>query len=202
MKNFTKGIIILLISIIVTGCGTFTKEIHVKMVKPIRIDKSLTKIAVITPNKGLELNKVIADKIVKKIKSSGKIIVSSREEADYIVTVAIPTKNGYKDINGKKIGLSAFAGALTAGAITYGATRSGSAGLGAAAGGLIIGGLVGYAVQDATVSLKLDVVVTNAKTQELQNTRIFSTVKQVRLKEDEGKIVLINELSTAVANLF
>ena len=196
-----KLVIISLIIAMVSGCGTFTKEIKVKMIKPLKAP-NVTKIAVVTPKDGLPIDGVIAEQLIQKLEAKGKLIVKT-EEAEYIIALTIPHKLNRKGIDGGKVARAAFAGGLSSGAITYGATRSGSSSAGAALGGAIVGGLIGYAVQDATVALQLDVVLTDPTSKDkYQETRIFSTVKQVHLSEEEGKVVLIEKLAQEVANLF
>jgi hypothetical protein len=202
MKKFFSTFILALVVVFIGGCGTFQKKIHVKMNKPVHIKQNVTRIAIITPKEGLKINEVIAHELALKLEAKGKTI-SNLENAELIITLSVPQKSKLRDEKGNIIELSALSMGVASAATVYGGTKSGTKALGAGMVGATVGGLFGYIVKDSTVSLKLDLVLSDPKSPEnLQQTRIFSTVRQVHLGEEDGREILVDELSSKIANLF
>jgi len=202
MKKFFNTFVLALLVFFIGGCGTFQKKIHVKMNKPVHIKQNVTKIAIITPKDGLKIDEVIAHELALKLEAKGKII-SNLENAELIITLSVPQKSKLRDEKGHIIELSALSVGVASAATVYGGTKSGTKAVGAGMAGAVVGGLFGYIVKDSTISLQLDLVLTDPKSPEdLQQTRIFSTVRQVHLGEEDGRKVLVDELSSKIANLF
>ncbi len=195
----------LLSLLIFTGCGTLTKEIHVEMNKPIKITEPKQTVVLVTANNANQVDLDIAAKLAEKLQKKGVTIISDPLLADYTIAIAVPTQLKLKDEDGHIVELSALSTGLASAGVAYKVTGgSGSAALGAGLAGAAGGALLGYTLKDSSLALKLDVVFSQNKEKPIvqQKTRIFSTVRQMHLDEVEGQIVLVDKLSTEIANLF
>jgi len=201
-----KSILITLLSLLIfTGCGTLTKEIHVEMNKPIKITKPSKIVALVTAKNANQVDLDIVSKLADKLQKKGVTITSNPLEADYTIALSVPTQQKLVDEDGNIIGLSALSTGLASAAVAYRVTGgSGSSALGAGLAGAAGGALLGYVLKDSSLALKLDVVFAQNKLNPIitQKTRIFSTVRQMHLNKADAQIVLVDKLSTEIANLF
>jgi len=207
-QNGDKGVIMSVFKLLVmafllfaiVGCGTFQKQIRVKMNGTLS-PQSVKKIAIISPKDGSPIDHLIQIDLAKKLKLKNIEIVS-REESDLIITVAVPTQVKSRDEHGKIIALTSLSAGLVSSIATYNVTGSRTQAFKGALAGAAVGAVIGYAVRDSSVKIKLDVVFTNNRTKEFEKTRIFSTAKQVHLLEDEGVKVLVDRLSSTITDYF
>lgn len=199
-----KMLLVLIMSIfILSGCGTLQKEIHVKMNRPIHIQKPVETVAVIIAPSASKVDADIARGLVEKLTNKGVEVISNPKVADYTVALSVPTKIKLKDENGNAIALTALSTGVAGTVITYGAGYGHNA-IGAGLGSAVGGAVLAYVLQDSSLAMQLDVVISQNKEKPIvqQKTRLFSTVKQMHLDKEDGQKVLIDNLSTELAKLF
>lgn len=197
----TRYIIALLIGVMLfSGCGTFKKDIHVKMNKPIRVQKGVQELAIISPDNGVELNALISEAIATKVKAGG-IKVVSMDEADYVLTISVPTEEKLVDEDGNVVELAALSTGVGSFAVSYGVTRDLGDSLGVGAAAAIGGAIVGYVLKDSSVAMQVDLVFTDSN-KRTQQTRLFSTVRRMHLSQEDGEIALVENISETVSKLF
>jgi len=182
-----------------------TKEIHVEMNKSIKVMEPKQTVSLITANNANQVDLDIVAKLAEKLQNKGITVIDNPLQADYTIALSVPTKLKLKDEDGHVIALSALSTGLMGAGVAYKSTAgNGSAALGAGLAGAAGGAALGYVLKDSSLALKLDVVFAQNKLNPAvtQKTRIFSTVRQMHLDDADGQIVLVDRLSSEIANLF
>lgn len=188
-----------------TGCGTLTKEIHVELNKPITVERNTKTVSIVTTKNATEVDLAIADGLATKLEKKGIDVMEDVKSSDYTIVLSVPTKTKLVDEDGNIIPLTALSTGLFSAGVAYKTTGgSGSSAIGAGLVGAVGGAALAFVLKDSSMALKVDVVFAQNKATPIvtQKTRIFSTVRQMHLDEAEGRTVLVDKLSTEIANLF
>lgn len=205
MTKALGAILIAFMAVVGTGCGTLTKEIHIELNKPVKVEKNTKSVSIITTKNATEVDLAIAESLANKLEIKGIDIIEDAQKADYAIVLSVPTKTKLIDEDGNMIPLAALSGGLFAAGVAYKTTGgSGSSSIGAGLAGAVGSTALAFIVKDSSMALKLDVVLAQNKLTPVvtQKTRIFSTVRQMHLDESEGRMVLVDKLSTEIATLF